>query len=108
MDAGSCDANAFVRLRRIFIDEEPALEVEDLGNSEALLKERKHFKAKAQELLRQGVAPTEQGWGGWLGQYDCALTLVAKEIQHPAPQRDARHGYACAQAMRSSTRRQRK
>jgi type IV secretory pathway VirD2 relaxase len=84
---GELRRNAFVRLRRIFIDEEPALEVEDLGNSEALLKERKHFKAKAQELLRQGVAPTEQGWGGWLGQYHCALTLAAKEIQQPTPQR---------------------
>jgi type IV secretory pathway VirD2 relaxase len=85
--SGELRRNAFVRLRRIFIDEEPVLEVEDLGNSEALLKNRNHFKTKAQELLRRGILPSEEGWGGWLGQYQSALTQAAKEIESPAPQR---------------------
>jgi type IV secretory pathway VirD2 relaxase len=84
---GELRTNAFVRLRRVFIDEEPALEVEDLGNSDSLLKNRNHFKAKAQELLSRGIAPVEQGWGGWLGQYHTALMQAATEIEHPAPQR---------------------
>jgi hypothetical protein len=46
----------------VLVDDEPAIEVESLGNSEALLKNRDHFKAKAQELLEQGVAPGETGW----------------------------------------------
>jgi hypothetical protein len=63
---GELRTNAFVRLRRVLVDAEPAIEVEDLGNSESLLKNRDHFNAKAQELLRQGVAPVEQGWvDGW-------------------------------------------
>jgi hypothetical protein len=78
--SGELRTNAFVRLRKVFIDEEPAVEVEDLGNSEALLKNREHFKTKAQELLRQGIAPMEQGWGGWLGQYHSALMQTAREF----------------------------
>jgi len=84
---GELRTNAFVRLRTVFIREEPAVEVEDLGNSEDLLKNRNHFKAKAQELLKQGVLPTTQGWGGWIGQYHDALTQAAAEIRHPTPQR---------------------
>jgi type IV secretory pathway VirD2 relaxase len=84
---GELRTNAFIRLRRVFVDEEPALDVEDLGNSEFLLKNRDHFNAKAQDLLRQGILPAENGWGGWLGQYNSALVQAAKEIQAPAPQR---------------------
>lgn len=81
---GELRTNAFVRLRRVLIDEEATLEVEDLGNSESLLKNRNHFRAKAQELLKQGLLPVEQGWGGWLGKYHAAVTQAATDIQHPA------------------------
>jgi type IV secretory pathway VirD2 relaxase len=83
---GELRTNAFVRLRRVFIDEEPALGVEDLGNSEFLLKNRDHFNSKARNLLT-GYSPSENGWGGWLGEYNSALVQAAKEIQAPAPQR---------------------
>ena len=82
---GEMRTNAFVRLRRVFIDEEPTLDVKDFGNSESLLKDRKHFRAKAQELLKQGVAPVEQGWGGWLGRYQSALMQAAVEIEYRTP-----------------------
>jgi type IV secretory pathway VirD2 relaxase len=85
---GELRTNAFVRLRRVLIDDEATLEVEDLGNSESLLKNRNHFESKARELLRQGVAPVEQGWGGWLGQYHSALMQAAMEIRHPARPRN--------------------
>jgi type IV secretory pathway VirD2 relaxase len=81
---GELRTNAFVRLRRVFIDEEAALAIEDLGNSESLLKNRKHFQSKARELVRQGVASVEQGFGGWLGRYHSALMQAAMEIQYPA------------------------
>jgi type IV secretory pathway VirD2 relaxase len=83
---GELRTNSFVRLRRVLIDEEAALEIEDLGNSESLLKSQNHFESKARELLRQGVAPVEQGWGGWLGQYHSALMQAAMEIQYPSRQ----------------------
>jgi hypothetical protein len=47
---GELKRNAFVRLRRIFVDEEPQLEVEDFGSSDSLLKRRAHFETKAREL----------------------------------------------------------
>jgi hypothetical protein len=84
---GELRTNAFVRLRRVVVDKEAALEVEDLGNSEALLKSRNHFRVKAQELLKEGVLPVEQGWGGWLGLYHRAVMQAATEIEHPSPQR---------------------
>jgi hypothetical protein len=84
---GELRTNAFVRLRRIFIDEEPALQVEDFGNSDSLLRNRTHFEGKVRELLKNGVVPVEQGWGGWLGQYQRSVMQAAMEIQHPAPQR---------------------
>jgi hypothetical protein len=85
---GELRTNAFIRLRRLSIDDEAALEIEDLGNSESLLKNRNYLDNKARELLRQGVAPVEEGWGGWLGQYHTALMRAAMEVQYPAHQRD--------------------
>jgi hypothetical protein len=84
---GKLRTNAFVRLSRVFIDEEARLEVEDLGNSESLLKNRSHFDSRARELLRHGVVPVEQGWGGWLGQYQRSLTQAATAVQTLADQR---------------------
>ena len=43
---GELLTNAFVRLSMVLADDEPAIEVESLGISEALLKNRDHFKAK--------------------------------------------------------------
>jgi type IV secretory pathway VirD2 relaxase len=83
---GQLKPTAFVRLRRIFIDEETTLEVKDLGNADSLLRKRAHFESKARELLRNGILPSEQGWGGWLGEYQRALKEAAMEIKSPAPE----------------------
>jgi type IV secretory pathway VirD2 relaxase len=84
---GELKRNAFVQLRRIFIDEEPTLEVKDLGNSDSLLRKRAYFESKARELLGNRILPTDQGWGGWLGEYQRALKKAALEIEYPTPQR---------------------
>jgi hypothetical protein len=83
---GELKRNAFARLRRIFADEETTLEVEDFGDSDSLLRKCAHFEGKARELVRNGILPNEQGWGGWLGQYQRALKKAAMEIESPAPQ----------------------
>jgi hypothetical protein len=85
-DRGELKRNAFVRLRRVFIDEDTRLEIEDVGNADSLLRKRAHFENEARELLRNGVLPKEQGWGGWLGQYQHALKRAAMEIEYPPPQ----------------------
>lgn len=39
--------------------------------------------ADAGELIRRGVLPTEDGWGGWLGRYQTALRRAAIELEYP-------------------------
>jgi hypothetical protein len=90
---GKLRTNAFARLRRILIDDEPTVQVEDMGDSEALLSKRSHFESKAQQLLKSGAIPVEDGWGGWLGRYQSAVKQgavkqAAVEIRYPALQRD--------------------
>jgi hypothetical protein len=80
---GELRTNAFARLRRILVNEEPVVQVEDLGDSEALLKRPDHFENKAQQLLKNGILPAEDGWGGWLGRYQRALKQAAVDVQFP-------------------------
>jgi type IV secretory pathway VirD2 relaxase len=84
---GELRANSFVRFRRILINEESKLEIEDLGDSEALLKNRRYFQSQARELLKRGILPVEDGWGGWLGQYQAALRQAATDLEFPAQAR---------------------
>jgi type IV secretory pathway VirD2 relaxase len=84
---GELRTNSFVRLRRILGDTQSTLEIEDLGDSEALLKNRRYFQRQAQQLLKRGILPNEDGWGGWLGQYQAALKQAASELEHPAQSR---------------------
>lgn len=85
---GELRTNAFARLRRVLIDEEPVVQVEDLGDSEALLKRPDHFDNKAQQLLKNGILPAEDGWGGWLGRYQSALKQAATHVQYSEKTRD--------------------
>jgi hypothetical protein len=45
---------------------------------------RRYFETKAQEFLKRGTLPEEDGWRGWLGQYQAALKQAATELQYPA------------------------
>ncbi len=85
---GGLRTNAFVRLRRMFVDGAPTLETEDLGNSENVLRNQRHLADTAQKLIKRGVIPTEDGWGGWLGRYQAALreTALRLELEHEQPE----------------------
>jgi len=85
---GQLRTNSFVRLRRILVEEESTLQIEDLGNSEALLKNRRYFRNQARQFLKHGILPNEDGWGGWLGQYQAALKQAAVAIEYPARRPD--------------------
>jgi len=65
---GELRTNAFVRLRKQFVDGHPSLEIDELGDSESILRNREHLKETAQKLIRRGVVPQEDGWNGWLGR----------------------------------------
>src|SRR5579884_1672423 len=84
---GELRTNSFVRLRRILGDEQSTLEIEGFGDSEALLKNRRYFQRQAQQLLKQGILPNEDGWGGWLGQYQRAVKQAAIELEDPSQAR---------------------
>ena len=85
---GDLRTNSFVRLRRILVDEQSTLDIEDLGDSESLFKNRRYFQNQAQQLIKRGILPSEDGWGGWLGKYQSALKQAAIEIEYPARTRD--------------------
>jgi hypothetical protein len=84
---GELRTNSFVRLRRHLANEQARLEIEDLGSAESLLKNRRYFQNQARELLKRGILPAQDGWGGWLGQYQAALKQAATQLEYPAQAR---------------------
>jgi hypothetical protein len=76
---GALKTNSFVRLRKLFANGEPKLEIDNLGDSESVLCNKAHMRQTARELVKRGVVPDEDGWGGWLGRYQSALKKVALE-----------------------------
>ena len=76
---GEMRTNSFIRLRRINTEGRPIIDVRDLGEAEALLKNRSLPREKARALLKEGVVPAQEGWGGWLGRYQAALANSVAE-----------------------------
>jgi hypothetical protein len=92
--AGRLKPNSFVRLRRQELSSRPRLEVENLGDAEALLRNKSFLRSSAQRLIRRGVIPCEEGWGGWLGKYQAAVCNAATTLQldRRGARTDERHG----------------
>ncbi len=82
--SGRLRTNSFVRLRKLFLDGKPLLDVQDLGPAEEMLHNKQHLTETARLFLKRGVLPEEEGWGGWLGQYQSALRSAAMEIADPS------------------------
>lgn len=80
---GDLRTNSFVRFRRTLIDEQSRLQIEDLGDAEAILSSRGQLDATAKALIKRGILPAEDGWGGWLGRYQSALRHAAMELEYP-------------------------
>jgi hypothetical protein len=83
---GGLRANRFVRLRKLFEDGRPLLEIDELGHSEKVLNDDRLLEETRLRLQ----APIENGWGGWLGRYEAALR---RAVAPPMHQRDL-HGLA--------------
>jgi Protein of unknown function (DUF3363) len=77
---GQLRTNSFVRLRRYIVDGTPVVESEDLGDAEAILRNKPHLRDTARKLVKRGVIPEEGGWGGWLGRYQAALRQTTQEL----------------------------
>ena len=77
---GLMKTNSFARLRKVMVAGKPLLEVDDLGDAEAILRNRKHFREAAKQVSRQGSAVLEGTWGGWLGRYHSNLSQAVGEL----------------------------
>jgi hypothetical protein len=85
---GQLRINAFVRLRRYLIGGAHLVETEDLGDAVAILRNKQYLGETARQLVQRGIIPEEEGWGGWLGQYQAAVKQAAEEVR----QTQAREG----------------
>jgi type IV secretory pathway VirD2 relaxase len=87
---GSLRTNSFMRLRKLSTRGRPTIEIDDMGDSEAILRNKRHLRETAQRLMRRGIVPQEDGWNGWLGRYQKALSdaVTTPESQRPAKKRD--------------------
>jgi len=70
---GGLQTNSFVQLRRSIAENRPALEIEDMGDAEAISRDKRQLRVIGQRLIRCGIIPEDEGWGGWLGRYQRAL-----------------------------------
>ena len=75
---GKLRANSFVRLRKLVGAE--MLDIVDLGDAEKLLSSSLPMNEIARDLLKRGTVPTEDGWGGWLGRYQAAVSKRTKAM----------------------------
>jgi hypothetical protein len=60
--------HSFIRLRKFG----PVAEIRDMGDSEAILRNKAYPRETASEMIRRGVYPQDSGWNGWLGRYQKA------------------------------------
>ena len=72
---GGLQTNSFVRLRKLFTDGHPAVEIDDLGDSEAILRDKATSLDSATSHPARHYAPT-----GWLGRYQKALRNAATDL----------------------------
>lgn len=67
---GKIRVNSFVTFTKQFANGRPFLQIDDMGDADALLKDIHHFENVEPHV---NIAATEQTWGGWLGKYHAAL-----------------------------------
>lgn len=77
---GLMKINSFVRLETVLDLGKPVVEIQDLGDSEALLRDRKHFRESARRSKMSSQMETETVWGGWLGRYETCLREASAEL----------------------------
>jgi hypothetical protein len=83
--------NSFIRLRKFSAVRRQVVEIQDMGDSEAILRNKRHLRETAREMIRRGVYPQDGGWNGWLGRYQKALVDAAFALeQEKAKERDRR------------------
>ncbi len=82
---GGLRPNRFVRLRKLFENGRPLLEIDELGHCEKVLNDERILEESRRLQILGELAPIEDGLGGWLGRYQAALRRAAAT---PIQQRD--------------------
>jgi hypothetical protein len=83
---GDLTTNSFVVIINKTVDENRRrrIVVANLGDAEAVLENRDHFRSLAKRLLQRGVVPLDdERWGGWLGRYHEALRDTVFDLDGP-------------------------
>jgi type IV secretory pathway VirD2 relaxase len=63
--------------------ERTGVKFRSLGNSQTLIKDQRFLTNEVQRIVETtGTLPTEQGFGGWLGDYQRALRSTAQDLVH--------------------------
>jgi hypothetical protein len=78
--------------RLILANGRSIVQVQDLGDSDKVLKNRALLGENARALLKTGIVPTEDGWGGWLGRYQSALAAAGEITKTAAAARSRERG----------------
>jgi type IV secretory pathway VirD2 relaxase len=73
--------NSFIRLRKLSTVRGPLVEIRDMGDSEAILRNKAHLRETARQMMQRGVIPQDDGWKGWLGRYQKALREAAFTLE---------------------------
>lgn len=76
---GKLRANSFVRLQKQFENGRPVLLIDDSGDAERILHDKRYLAAKARASKPDGSGFVA-GWGGWLGRYQTAVANATAEL----------------------------
>jgi type IV secretory pathway VirD2 relaxase len=81
---GGLQTNSFIQLRKSTVESRPALEIDDMGDSEAMLRNNGKLRQLGQRLILRGIIPQDDGWSGWLGRYQKALRDAVTALEIPS------------------------
>jgi len=81
---GGLRTNCFIQLRKSAAESRPALEMDDMGDAEAILRNKRQLREMGQRLIRRGIIPQDDGWDGWLGRYQKALQDAVTTLEIPS------------------------
>jgi hypothetical protein len=78
---GGLKTNSFIRLRKLSTVRGPVVDIQDLGDAEAILRNKSRLREAAREMMRRGIIPQDDAWHGWLGKYQTALRATALALE---------------------------
>ncbi len=89
---GELTINSFVVITKtVDLESRRQIVVANLGEADALLQNRDHFRSLARRLLQRGIVSLEDdGWGGWLGKYHETLRETLLDLENSRNQHRSR------------------